>query len=476
MKKLLTESALRVGKQGTALQESTGRPGYIVESDGQAGRPLIVKLPVTTLDQKNENGRTYSRSIMEGAMRRTKPAFESMELLSTADEHPEEPYPTPTRASHVVIDSWCENDGYMWNKWRVLDTAKGRDLRALIEAGAAFGVSIRGLGSMDNYGNIMDDYEYLGTDCVGQPSARIRTAPQQVSESTRHQPSPAVQENTTIKKDVSAMQTAAQLKKHLKEQITLAKTEARSEAFKRVMKLEQDLTNALTQTDDPREISSMFTELDAFKESLFGGEGSAQPLTEGKQGAAPTEREKQLEEQLKQLSKNFRTKVTELAETFKRSQTGLKSALESANRKATLQERRAQAAIRKANALSEDKRRIRAQLAESKRLAAVAESKRVSVAREAVKLQESYKAARQVAIETTVKYKEAVRVAARTVKEGLKRQSQAPALQQEARQPRRPGVVRTEAVHRDVRPAADQRPRHVTEANLDGTTKLRGFI
>lgn len=168
-KRLLTETMVVHG-QGN-LNESVVGPRYLVES---SGKTLRVKLPVTTLGVQNENGRTYSQAIMEGAIRNAKSAFENRELLSTVDGHPNEAYCEPGNASHIVVEAWCQ-DGYMWNTWEVIETSRGRDLRALIEAGASFGVSIRGLGSQDRMGNILEDYEYLGTDGVGNPSARIRT-------------------------------------------------------------------------------------------------------------------------------------------------------------------------------------------------------------------------------------------------------------------------------------------------------------
>ena len=175
MKKLLVERAIIQ----PAYLSKTGAT-YLVESNGST---LVVKLPVTVLDEKNLNSRIYSTSIMENACRNARPAFEARELLSSVNEHPSETaYVTPGAASHVVTDAWVEGK-HLYNKWEVLNTAAGRDLRALIEANVAFGVSIRGLGSVDNYGNILDDYEYLGTDCVSDPSARLRVKAETLDES-----------------------------------------------------------------------------------------------------------------------------------------------------------------------------------------------------------------------------------------------------------------------------------------------------
>ena len=191
-KKLLVENATI---NPADVRRAGGR--YLVESaDGK----LIVTLPVTKLDEKNLNERIYSTTIMEGAVGRAKAAFEARELLSSVHEHPTEtPYVTPGKASHVVTDAWVEGN-LLYNKWEVLDTATGRDLRALIEADVAFGVSIRGLGSTDNYGNILDDYEFLGTDCVADPSAQLRVRAERVQENRSQPLFPAqTQGNATMK-------------------------------------------------------------------------------------------------------------------------------------------------------------------------------------------------------------------------------------------------------------------------------------
>ena len=132
MKKLLVERAIIQ----PAYLSKTGAT-YLVESNGST---LVVKLPVTVLDEKNLNSRIYSTSIMENACRNARPAFEARELLSSVNEHPSETaYVTPGAASHVVTDAWVEGK-HLYNKWEVLNTAAGRDLRALIEANVAFGV------------------------------------------------------------------------------------------------------------------------------------------------------------------------------------------------------------------------------------------------------------------------------------------------------------------------------------------------
>ena len=241
---LLVETAVAVHANGSKLLESTGAPGYLVESSRpRPGVLMTVKLPATTLDKMNENKRTYRRTIMDSAMRRCKPSFESRSLLSSVNEHPEDPYVTPGQASHIVVEAWCEDDGYLWNRWDVLDTATGRDLAALVEAQASFGVSIRGLGSQDNLGNIQDDYEFLGTDCVGQPSAKIRTAPEKLNNQEAGK-SATTESTRTPQLETVGMKTRADATRYVKEQVILMKSESKMDALRRIMQVEASLAGS----------------------------------------------------------------------------------------------------------------------------------------------------------------------------------------------------------------------------------------
>jgi hypothetical protein len=68
------------------------------------------------------------------------------------------------------------DNGVLWNKWFILDTDNGRNLQALIRGRASVGTSIRGLGSMSRL-NHVENYQYLGTDAVGNPAAGTYALP-----------------------------------------------------------------------------------------------------------------------------------------------------------------------------------------------------------------------------------------------------------------------------------------------------------
>jgi hypothetical protein len=100
--------------------------------------------------------------------------FENRRLLCTADGYPEESFPAPFNSSHVVIDAYTKtvgDDSGLMNDWLVFNTSKGKDLQGLIEGGASFGTSIRGLGQYNEDTKEVENYDFLGCDAVGNPSA-----------------------------------------------------------------------------------------------------------------------------------------------------------------------------------------------------------------------------------------------------------------------------------------------------------------
>lgn len=159
---LLIESGFTVDFSQAKLTESMTK---ILENKGD----LIITLPVCKLDVPTANGRTYTSKMMEQALIAAKPAIEGRRLTCSADDHPASTHVAPIHASHLVLEAWVA-DGMLWNKWKVLETDNGRNLKALIQGGVAVGTSIRGRGRVSSSRTI-ENYDFLGCDCVGNPAA-----------------------------------------------------------------------------------------------------------------------------------------------------------------------------------------------------------------------------------------------------------------------------------------------------------------
>jgi hypothetical protein len=148
----------------------------VAKIDKESGSFIVKGVPATILDQKNYNGRIYSQNEMKRAIAdcKSKGFFEQKMLTCSADDHPETSFVKPVNASHVVIDAYIKEQGgkkILFNDWLILNTENGKNLRALIQDGVAVGTSIRGLGVMNESTSEIEEYQYLGTDVVGQPSA-----------------------------------------------------------------------------------------------------------------------------------------------------------------------------------------------------------------------------------------------------------------------------------------------------------------
>jgi len=144
-------------------------PSAIKESVDKTGMMILKGVPATILDKENGNGRRYTKREVQRSIRRAHDAglFEQKRLLCTADDHPEESFPAPINSSHVVIDAYTKTvgeDTVLMNDWLVFNTSKGKDLQGLVEAGASFGTSIRGLGQYNEDTKEIENYDFLGCD------------------------------------------------------------------------------------------------------------------------------------------------------------------------------------------------------------------------------------------------------------------------------------------------------------------------
>jgi hypothetical protein len=87
-------------------------------------------------------------------------------------DHPESQVINLKNVSHIISDYWWDGDNVM-GKIEILSTPSGQILEALIRNNVTVGVSSRGMGSLEQRGNVMevqDDFELLCWDFVSTPS------------------------------------------------------------------------------------------------------------------------------------------------------------------------------------------------------------------------------------------------------------------------------------------------------------------
>lgn len=146
-------------------------PVTLTENVNKANGNLVVEGILATAEVKNGNGRYYARELWEREMGKYKELIEQRRAMGELD-HPESQVINLKNVSHIISEYWWDGDNVM-GKIEILPTPSGNILRELIKAGVTVGVSSRGMGSLEQRGNVMevqDDFELLCWDFVSTPS------------------------------------------------------------------------------------------------------------------------------------------------------------------------------------------------------------------------------------------------------------------------------------------------------------------
>ena len=160
MKKVLIETQL-FQPTGTLLSEG---------KMSERGNPIVEGI-LATAEVKNGNGRYYAKDLWQREIDKYMESVKENRALGELD-HPESSIINLKNVSHNIKDVWWDGDQVM-GKVEILPTPSGNILKALIESGITVGVSSRGMGSLEQKGNVMevqDDFELLCWDFVSTPS------------------------------------------------------------------------------------------------------------------------------------------------------------------------------------------------------------------------------------------------------------------------------------------------------------------
>ena len=146
-------------------------PSSLSENNvSERGLPLVEGI-LATAEVKNGNGRYYSKDLWEREIDKYRVLVKEKRAMGELD-HPESQIVNLKNVSHNIKDVWWDGDNVM-GKIEILPTPSGNILKALIESGITCGVSSRGMGSLEQRGELMevqDDFELLCWDFVSTPS------------------------------------------------------------------------------------------------------------------------------------------------------------------------------------------------------------------------------------------------------------------------------------------------------------------
>ena len=145
----------------------TGR--LVVEAARQPKIPQALmkfRAPALKLDTPTSNKRLYKTESVKNAVEKLMAKDNS---IFGANYHPE--HMQLNDVSHVLTKLEVdEKSGFLMAEGEVLNTARGRDLKVVLDAGAKVGLSIRARGDVNKEG-VVENFELFGVDAVLNPAS-----------------------------------------------------------------------------------------------------------------------------------------------------------------------------------------------------------------------------------------------------------------------------------------------------------------
>lgn len=145
----------------------------ISESIEQNSGRLVVKGILQKASEQNQNGRVYSRNLLEREATKYNELIDDRRALGELD-HPESSVVNLQNVSHNVTKMWWE-DNNLVGEVEVLSTPSGNILKELFKSGITLGISSRGMGTTREHEGktiVNDDFELVAFDFVSNPSTR----------------------------------------------------------------------------------------------------------------------------------------------------------------------------------------------------------------------------------------------------------------------------------------------------------------
>ncbi len=136
----------------------------------ERGNPLVEGI-LATCEVENGNGRFYSEDLWRREIDKYMDLVKDNRATGELD-HPESQVINLKNVSHNIKDINWDGKNIM-GTIEILPTPSGNILKALIDSGITVGVSSRGMGSLEQKGELMevqDDFELLCWDFVSTPS------------------------------------------------------------------------------------------------------------------------------------------------------------------------------------------------------------------------------------------------------------------------------------------------------------------
>ena len=144
----------------------------LTESTSTGSKNYYIQGPFMQWGVPNRNGRMYPESVMKGAVGKYIEELVSKNRAVGTLGHEDSPKISENKISHIVTELHFQGND-VWGKAKVLETAAGKELKALIDGGVSFGCSSRALGSLKEENGVkivQPDFTISCIDAVLQPS------------------------------------------------------------------------------------------------------------------------------------------------------------------------------------------------------------------------------------------------------------------------------------------------------------------
>lgn len=158
-RRLLTEELTYAESQSTSF----------LEEDAAGKKSLYLKGIFIQGGVKNHNERLYPLHEIKKAVGFIQSEIDKDVSIIGECDHPEELTINLDRVSHMITQMWMDGASGM-GKLKILPTPMGNIVRTLIECDVRLGVSSRGVGNVDDGGEV-SSFEIITIDIVARPSA-----------------------------------------------------------------------------------------------------------------------------------------------------------------------------------------------------------------------------------------------------------------------------------------------------------------
>jgi len=156
------------------MSELTEEVEFIAEANDKGGKSLFIKGIFMQAEQPNRNKRIYPMGVLEPEVNRYIKEYVQKNRAFGELGHPQGPTINPERISHMITELKRDGNNFV-GKAKITDTPYGNIVKNLMNDGAKFGVSSRGMGSLKERNGInevqKDFYLATAADIVTDPSA-----------------------------------------------------------------------------------------------------------------------------------------------------------------------------------------------------------------------------------------------------------------------------------------------------------------